>query len=257
MLMRVEAEALSDVGRMRQQNQDAFLIDDELKLFVVADGMGGHAGGQVASRLATKTIRACVRASARAVPDTFNAYPIESSPAREVLRSAVETAGRTIYSLAQERPDLHGMGTTTTAVLAVHGIAFIAHVGDSRCYLVRAGKAIQVSCDHSLVEEQVKAGTITRAQAQVSRVKNVILRSVGFDEDTAVDVSAFVLEPGDRILLCSDGLSNHLELEEIAQRLSGPNPATAADLVAVANERGGDDNITAVVVRTIAAAAES
>lgn len=246
----MHAQGASDVGKKRQGNQDSFLIDDTLGLAIVADGMGGHAGGQIASRLATKTVQACLRAAKTSDPGHFDAYPLESSPARETLRAAIEAAGRTIHSLAHERPDLNGMGTTATAIMCLHGNAFLAHVGDSRCYLVRKGKIVQVSLDHSLVSEQLRIGTITPEQAKNSRVKNVILRSVGFEDSTAVDLTGFKMEVGDQVVLCSDGFSNHIEAAELRDLLMREPAVTAGELVALANERGGDDNITVIICRT-------
>ena len=142
------------------------------------------------------------------------------------------------------------MGTTTTALLLLGGCAFVAHVGDSRCYLLRGDKLLQISEDHSLVNEQIKAGLLTREQAKASRHKNIITRSVGFEPDVAVDTFAMPVRPGDSFLLCSDGCSNLVNDEELAEALGNENVTSVpASLISLANERGGDDNVTVVCVR--------
>ncbi len=183
------ASGATDVGRRREQNEDAHLVDRSLGLFIVADGMGGHAGGGTASRLAVETIQASVRAAQSSRPEAFGATEgVEDSPLPEVLRQAVEDACARIFQTAQEDPELAGMGTTVTAALVNGRLAFVAHVGDSRCYLLREGRIYQVSEDHSLVNEQLKAGTISADEAKRSRFKNIITRSVGFEQQVQVDL---------------------------------------------------------------------
>jgi protein phosphatase len=247
----VEARGVTDVGRRREQNEDSFLVDLETHLFVVADGMGGHAGGGTASSLAVRTIQERVRSARAASPASFSAptaADAESFPS--VLRLAVEAACRAIYGAAQDDPSLAGMGTTVTAALVVGRTAYVAHVGDSRCYLLRGGRIFQLSEDHSLVNEQLKAGAITEEEARQSRFRNIITRSVGFEEDVLVDVVGLEIEAGDAIVLCCDGLSNLVTDAEILEIASGTRLAEAPErLVALANERGGDDNITVIVVK--------
>jgi PPM family protein phosphatase len=252
--MRVAARGLTDVGRKRDHNEDSFLVDEDLGLFIVADGMGGHAGGGTASRLAVETVQAAMREARAATPDLLSREgPLEQSPAREALREAVERACRSIYRAAQGDPNLAGMGTTVTAAAVAGRHAFVAHVGDSRCYLVRGGHIYQVSEDHSLVNEQLKAGAITADEAKSSRFKNIITRSVGFEEEVAVDLMGVDVEPGDRLVLCCDGLSNHAEDEEILHIVSSATFEEAPRrLVDLANDRGGDDNITVIVVEVAA-----
>ena len=239
------------MGRRREQNEDALLVDPESGLFVVADGMGGHAGGGTASSIAVETIQESVRAAREAAPAAFAAIaPQDASHFPTVLRGAVEAASREIYRTALEDPSLAGMGTTVTSVLVVGRTAFMAHVGDSRCYLLRAGRIFHISEDHSLVNEQLKAGAITEEEARSSRFRNIITRSVGFEEGVLVDVVGVEVEPGDVLVLCSDGLSNLVADPEILEIASGAHLAEAPEkLVALANERGGDDNITVIVVR--------
>ena len=247
----LHARGVTDVGRRREQNEDSFLVDPEAALFIVADGMGGHAGGATASSLAVRTIQERVR-SARAVAPTSFSSPssAEAGHFPVVLRLAVEAACRAIYTAAREEPSLAGMGTTVTAALVVGRSAFVAHVGDSRCYLVRGDRIFQLSEDHSLVNEQLKAGAITEEEAKQSRFRNIITRSVGFEEEVVVDVVGLDLEPGDTLVLCCDGLSNMVgdaEILDLASRL--PVSESPDRLVALANERGGDDNITVIVVK--------
>jgi len=248
--MRVAARGQTDVGRKRDHNEDSFLVDEPLGLFVVADGMGGHAGGGTASRIAVETIQARLRAAQTGDPAAFErAAPLEESSLREVLRAAVEGACLSIYRAAQGDPALAGMGTTVTAALIAGANAFVAHVGDSRCYLVRRGHIYQVSEDHSLVNEQLKAGAITADEARHSRFKNIITRSVGFEADVTVDMMGVEVEPGDRLVICCDGLTNLVDDVEILGVLGTATLDEAPGrLIDLANERGGDDNITVIVI---------
>jgi protein phosphatase len=248
--MTIAARGQTDVGRKRDHNEDSYLVDEDLGLFIVADGMGGHAGGGTASRLAVETIQARVRVAREAEPELFTApAPLEESSLREVLREAVESACQSIYQAAQGDPALAGMGTTVTAAVFSGQNAFIAHVGDSRCYLVRRARIYQVSEDHSLVNEQLKAGAITPDEARHSRFKNIITRSVGFEADVAVDMMGLEVEPGDRLVICCDGLSNLVDDQEILELVDeAPLDAAPKKLVDLANERGGDDNITVIVI---------
>jgi protein phosphatase len=241
---------MTDVGRRRDQNEDALLVDDDLLLYVVADGMGGHAGGGTASRLAVETVQRTVRAARSRSPDVFAPVAPEESALPGVLRGAVEQACAVIYAAAQADPELAGMGTTVTAVLLDGRSAFLAHVGDSRCYLLRDGNIRQISEDHSLVNEQVKAGALTADEAKHSRFKNIITRSVGFEREVQVDLMAFPVEAGDGLVVCCDGLTNLVEDDEILRIASeAPLAEAPARLVALANGRGGDDNITVILIR--------
>jgi protein phosphatase len=247
----IRAAGQTDVGRRRDHNEDSFLVDPTLGLFIVADGMGGHAGGGTASRLAVETIQTSVRGAHEREPGLFGiSASVEESPLPDVLREAVEAACARIFQTAQGSPELSGMGTTVTAALVDGRTAFIAHVGDSRCYLVRGARIYQVSEDHSLVNEQLKAGAISADEARNSRFKNIITRSVGFEQQVQVDLMGVELEAGDSLLICCDGLSNLVEDAEILHVLGeGDLEQMPARLIELANERGGDDNITVVVVR--------
>jgi protein phosphatase len=247
----IAARGVTDVGRRREHNEDAFLVDQEAGLFVVADGMGGHAGGGTASSIAVDTIHKSVRAAHEAATGALPGPPSqEVATFPTVLRTAVEDACKEIYRAAQADVSLAGMGTTVTAALVVGHTVFVAHVGDSRCYLLRGGRIFQLSEDHSLVNEQLKAGAITQEEARSSRFRNIITRSVGFEEDVLVDVVGLEVEDRDVVVLCCDGLSNLVTDPEILE-IAGKLPLTESPerLVALANERGGDDNITVIVVK--------
>jgi protein phosphatase len=248
--LRISARGLTDVGQRRDHNEDALLIDVDLGLFVVADGMGGHAGGGTASRLAVETIRAELQRVRGAEPGLFGSGTEgEENPLPDVLGHAVERACTVIFEAAQADPELAGMGTTVTAALIDSRSAFVAHVGDSRAYLLRGGHIYQVTQDHSLVAEQLRVGAISAEEARNSRFKNIITRSVGFERDVLVDLMGLELEPGDTMLICCDGLSNMIEDPEILRLVEAHGVDSVERLVDLANQRGGDDNITVAVVR--------
>jgi len=245
--VQITSYGATDVGRVREQNEDSYLIVEDHGLYVVADGMGGHLGGQMASSLAVKTIGEAIEECNEEIEEGVGVDPLESSPVPRLLAMAVRKACGAIYRTAQEDPELSGMGTTCTALLVRGERAFVAHVGDSRCYLQRGDKIIQITDDHSLVNEQIKEGLITREQARTSRLKNIITRSVGFERDVAVDTLALPVKAGDRLLMCSDGLANFVDDTEIGLALATlPLEEVPPRMVALANERGGDDNITVV-----------
>jgi serine/threonine protein phosphatase PrpC len=252
--LKVASAGLTDVGKKRNHNEDSFLVDDELQLYVVADGMGGHAGGGTASRIAVETIDRELRKIRDSKSSPFDAVaPLQESPLPEAIRSAVERACLNIFTTAQEDPRLAGMGTTVISLLVKDDFAFFAHVGDSRAYLVRGDLIQQISEDHSLVNEQIKAGMITPEEAKHSRYKNIITRSVGFEEEVQVDVMGLVSEAGDTFVLCSDGLANMIEDRELLDVVHRNKlQEIPKKLVDLANDRGGDDNITVIVVQTSA-----
>jgi protein phosphatase len=237
----------TDVGMRRDHNEDNYLVDDEQRLYVVADGMGGHLGGEMASMLAVSTIRDTVRDERKKLNGSHQG-PIEQHPALMILPTAVKRACAAIFHKAQEVPELQGMGTTVTGLAFEDGYAFFGHVGDSRAYLIRDGHIEQLSEDHSLVNEQLKAGLITPDQARMSRFKHIITRSVGFEEDVAVDTMVVPVQEGDVYVLCSDGLANLVSTLEIRDCVFDNFLRDAPrSLITLANERGGDDNITVVV----------
>lgn len=244
--MKYTAWGLSDVGRKRDHNEDAFLVNAPLGLYAVADGMGGHQGGERASRMALEVLESEIVAARQA-----GALPEKGANgnAGRVIERAAQRAGELIYQAAQSDPELRGMGTTLTAVLVHRGRAYVAHVGDSRCYLYRDGKCLQLTEDHSWVNEQVRAGLLSPEDARESKFKHIITRSVGFERHVTVDGVTLAIEPGDCFLLCSDGLSNLVEGEEIARVLTAHFYARVPPLlVELANDRGGDDNCTVVLL---------
>jgi protein phosphatase len=200
--------------------------------------------------MAVQAIETRIRAAREASPELFATNgTLEESNIPEFLREAVEMACQAIFQTAQGDPALAGMGTTVTAVVVAGPKAFVAHVGDSRCYLARRERIYQVTEDHSLVNEQLKAGAITPDEARHSRFRNIITRSVGFESDVMVDLMGIDLEAGDRIVICCDGLSNLVEDAEILETVSTvPLDVAPTALIDLANDRGGDDNVTVVVV---------
>jgi serine/threonine protein phosphatase PrpC len=248
--LRRNGVGLTDIGRRRTSNEDAFLLDNEMGLYVVADGMGGHAAGEVASREAVDTVMGMVRRGFSHV-DKFCADGASVDNMRAVqrlLESAVQAATYMVFAIAENDPDQKGMGTTVSALLLMDTHAVTAQVGDSRIYLARDGGVYQLTEDHTLVAWQVKQGIISEAEAALSPHKNVITRAVGSRDYVQVDTQCFETGPGDRFLVCSDGLHGYLQDEEIGPLLGlGPELATAR-LIDLANARGGRDNITAIVV---------
>ena len=244
--MRLTSCGMTDVGRRRNHNEDNFLINDNLNLYVVCDGMGGHLGGEVASAIAVHTIEEAFFTMewTKAESDEFEQL------AQEQMRFAVLLAGRRIFEVADSNPNFKGMGTTCVAMYVSNNMAYIGHVGDSRCYLIRNNDVVQVTEDHSWVNEQILAGKLTEEEAKNHRLKNVITRSLGFKADVEVDVMVKKLQTDDQLMLCSDGLSNLVDAEEIKDFLLEYSPQAAArQLINLACERGGDDNITVLILR--------
>ena len=244
----VTAAGATHVGLVRSCNQDSFLVDDELHLYLVADGMGGHAGGEIASNL-------CITSISQYLLDQkdliTNSQDRQHPDARisNLMANAVNHASTKIYERALEEPTLRGMGTTATAAVVVDKFAYIAHVGDSRCYLLRRGFIYQVTNDHSLVSEQVRAGILTKEEADLHHLRNVITRSVGYQEEEDVDTTSLALENGDMILMCSDGLHGKVSDKEMSLLLRENELDAAPKLINLANERGGEDNITVVILK--------
>lgn len=247
--MRIRSYGISDVGKRREKNEDSYLVSDDLCLYAVADGMGGHTGGDIASGLATSTLREVI-SSLESDPDTTLQEGVSIRPGeyQGYLRYAVSLSSKRIFEKSRSEATLKGMGTTTVAVFFRNNKAYIANVGDSRAYRIRGDEILQVTKDHSLVGEQMRAGIMTEEEARGSRLKNIITRSVGFQEDVEADIDIRVVRPGDRFLLCSDGLSNLMQDQEIMEVVvSNDLEAACRRLVDLANDRGGDDNITVVI----------
>jgi PPM family protein phosphatase len=249
MPFRIYSWGSTDVGMRRDHNEDSYLLAPDLNLYVVADGMGGHAGGEMASGISVRTIERHVRQRLAAI-DAQPKFtgPTEKSPLVKLISDAVRDACSTVHQKSHQMRELQGMGTTTTALLFHDRNAYVGHVGDSRCYLVREGRVLQVTEDHSLVNEQLRAGLITEAQARSSRFKNIITRSVGFEHDVDVDVVCVEAHVGDSWLVCCDGLSNFVTDLEIQDVVDDNFLHRVPDvLIDIANSRGGDDNITVVL----------
>jgi serine/threonine protein phosphatase PrpC len=256
--MELSFAAATDVGRQRQHNEDNFLIDKKLQLFIVADGMGGHAAGEVASSITVHQVRDAVHAN-RDLVERFKAgdEDVQAVELLQVLEHAIQDACGTVYNRAQVETDKRGMGTTASALLIVGAPGkqrgFIAHVGDSRIYLARQGQAHQLTEDHSLMNELVRRGKIRREEFDTSpykQFKNAVTRAVGVYASVEVDTFDFDILPGDRFLLCSDGMYAYLDEEELPDVLSqGEVDEVPRALVDKANRGGGHDNITAIVVR--------
>jgi len=255
MALRSVSAALTHVGRVREHNEDSHSCDDGLGLYVVADGMGGHAAGEVASAEAVDQVLAMVRRG-RASIDEFRQSPRDAdllSKVHRLLESAAQAATYVIFGMAEVSPDQQGMGTTLSSLLVVGDRAIIAQVGDSRVYLNRGTTAYQVTEDHTLVNLQVKMGVLTPEQAKTARHGHLITRAVGLKDYVEVDIFSFPITAGDRFLLCSDGMSDYLSnLDEAAALLGrGELAAVPPTLVNLALQRGGKDNITAVVVEIV------
>ena len=256
--MEVSFAAATDVGRQRNHNEDNFLIDKKLRLFLVADGMGGHAAGEVASSIAVHEIRDAINNN-RDLIDRYRVdHPgVQTYEILQVLEHAVQAACGAVHQRAQAEPDKRGMGTTAT-VLLIAGAGeqlrgFIAHVGDSRVYLARQHQCHVLTEDHSLMNELVRRGKLNREQIESSpykQYKNAVTRAVGVYSSVEVDTFDFDILPGDRFLICSDGMYAYIDEAELPTQLAdGDVKEVPKKLVDVANKGGGHDNITAVVIR--------
>jgi serine/threonine protein phosphatase PrpC len=246
--------AATDVGRKREINEDNFLVDKKLSLFVVADGMGGHASGEVASHIAVHEFRNALDAGRDLIERFAKGDPaVRPQDILTLMEQAIQTAGLAIYQKGQAEPEKRGMGTTTSALLIAGDRGFIAHVGDSRIYLVRRDQVVQLTEDHSLLNELVRRGKISKDGIEGSpykAYKNAVTRAVGVYENVQGDTIDFEILPGDQFLVCSDGLHTYLDDAKTIELLSKEDITEAPRrFVELANTGGGHDNITAVVVR--------
>ncbi|HEX2736329.1 MAG TPA: cyclic nucleotide-binding domain-containing protein [Polyangiaceae bacterium] len=250
--------ALSDVGKKRDHNEDSFLVDESLSLFVVCDGMGGHAAGEVASAIAVKTMQDEIRSESDVLRDYVagkqGASKVSKKEILNMLEFAANRASQRVYQAAQADASKRGMGTTLVAILFVGPQAFVVHVGDSRLYQLRAGNLEQLTVDHNVYNELIKRKKMTREQVMQIAPKNAITRAVGVYESCEPESFAIDVVAGDRFLLCTDGLSEYFEepqgsLQELGKAISdGDLDRSAKSLIDTANQRGGKDNITAVIV---------
>src|SRR3989339_422032 len=248
--------AKSDPGKVRTNNEDNFFTDPELGLFIVADGMGGHSSGEVASKMAKDVISANYKSALLKQRDTEHTQVMfgQNNPALSEsanhLVSSIRIANQVIYESSQAYPQNQGMGTTVVSVLVKDKSYVVAWVGDSRVYLIRHNQIQQLSTDHSLVQEQVTKGLISADQAEKSEFKNILTRALGAAETVEIDAVETPAFDGDYILLCSDGLTRMLsdqKILEIIQKAQRPD-AICEELISAANEAGGRDNVTAVII---------
>ena len=252
--MRIDVGASTSVGRVRENNEDAYLVSEPDGLFVVSDGMGGEAHGEVASALTVKAIAEHCKASVADPTSTLVGTEIpDVSPQANRLASAVRAANLAIFQSGVVNPEQRGMGATVVAAWLNDSDLSVAHVGDSRIYLFHAGELKQITADHSLVAEQVRHGLLTPAQAAVSTFQNVLTRALGPREEAKVDAADHKVVSGDILLLCTDGVTRMVSDADLAAKLSSAKTAQQAadELVALADERGGTDNSTVVVVRIL------
>src|SRR5271169_5906790 len=251
MSLELEVAGSSDVGRVRPSNEDSFGYDQQLGIFVVCDGMGGHAAGEVASQIAVDTVLAYFREDQPSV--TKSASADDTPLGARLLAEAVKKANDAILEYADVHKNTSGMGTTLVAVRFADGNVSIANVGDSRIYLLRDGELHQLTEDHSLVMEQVRRGMLTLEQAKQSSAQNIITRALGTDDATLPDLGEFPAQAGDVLLLATDGVLRHVTDSEIRDTLlQVPSlKAACATLIDLANEGGGDDNSTCVLVRML------
>jgi len=238
--MLMQVAGLTDVGRVRSANEDAYGLCPEAGFFVVCDGMGGAAAGEVASHTVVDAV----------MEGLCNTHSPEDL--RQIIESNIIAANQRVFAHAEREASLHGMGTTLVALLVRDSRVWIAHVGDSRCYRFRAGALERMTQDHSLVDEQVRLGQMTPAEAEMSPFRNVITRAIGTRETVMPDIEERTTESDDLFLLCSDGLTKELSEARIAKIL-GENSADVQTLcerlIEEANEAGGSDNITAILVK--------
>ncbi len=249
-MLRIKACGLSDVGLTRVHNEDYFEIDPEHKLYIVADGMGGHSHGEVAAQIAVNAIRDFIHKTAD--KDTTWPFGMDSRLERHtnLLKMSVRIAHDHVLRAISRDGSLYGMGTTVVGILLAGSVAAVAHVGDSRAYRLRKGKLDQLTQDHTWVNEQVVAGFLSKEQARSHPLKNVVTRALGGESDVLVDVREIEVLPGDIFLLCSDGLTGMLSDGDIRDRLASGSSLheICRRLVNDSNARGGIDNVTVVLL---------
>lgn len=235
--------AATDTGRVRKINEDSYYNDPEqMGLYIVADGMGGHLAGEVASSLAVDTISGLLK-------DTLMGGNSRASYIEDAIRDAVVKTNKTVYDLATSKSDYSGMGTTVVVCILKKNHLHVAHIGDSRAYLLREGVLKQLTTDHSLVQELLSKGRITEEEAVDHPRKNILTRALGTDPAVEVDTKDIALKSGDIIILCTDGITNHVDPQEIKDFATGNSPEMACqEMIGLANDRGGFDNMTVMII---------
>ena len=250
--MHIQAGARTNLGRVRKNNEDCYSVDSSLQLYVLSDGMGGEAHGEVASQLAVQTILThCRQAENSRTTPMFGESSPDVSERTNRLVSAIHLANRKVFETAASNPEQKGMGATVVAAWIEAQRLSLAHVGDSRAYLLRAGSMDQLTADHSLVAEKVRVGILTPQEADASEMQSVLTRAVGTNSSVEVDTDEQVLLAGDFVLLCTDGLTRMVTDPEIASTLltSASAQECAERLVDLANDNGGVDNVSVIVLR--------
>jgi PPM family protein phosphatase len=249
--LKITSYGLTDLGKRRQTNEDAYMCDDELGLWIVADGMGGHAAGEVASQEAVDTVYGMVKRGKHALDLGGDFSEEKARAAARLLEGSVQAATYMVFAMAELDANKAGMGTTISTMMSFGDGAVIAQVGDSRIYRVRSAEVAQLTEDHTLIAWQLKQGLITADEAKHSRHRNVITRAVGNRDYVQVDTSLVELEIGDQYLLCSDGLHGYLRPQEIPEIATSGGEVAVQRFIELANSRGGRDNITAVLVEVV------
>jgi protein phosphatase len=251
--MKISYQAVTDIGRKRKGNEDALFLNPEQRLFVVADGMGGHAAGEVASKIAVDSINEFVALTGGDEEITWP-FGLDETISYDGnrLKTAIRHANRRVLEATREKTEYEGMATTVAAVLVDGDLANLGHVGDSRIYLWSEGKLGLLTSDHSWVNEQIQSGVISADQARNHPLRNVVTRALGGKQDLSVDMQVRKMKAGEMLLLCSDGLTTRVSDEEIARVLGeagGDVNQAAHSLVEAANAHGGEDNITVVLLK--------
>jgi PPM family protein phosphatase len=251
---KVISHVKTDVGMVREHNEDSACADAEGMFFVVADGMGGHAAGEVASAMAVEEMKRALE-TARPQIQSFENEPSEEARKQLValLESSVQKAHQAVFERGGRESDKKGMGTTLDVLLVADGEAFVAHVGDSRTYLIRSGSVAQVTTDHTVAEVLVIEGKLTPEEARMSPLRTILINAVGVSPDVGVELAHIRLRRGDKILLCSDGLHDYFpsELELGDVLTSGDGEKGLEKVVSMAKDRGGHDNITGILVEVV------
>lgn len=243
----IKAYAKSDVGKVREMNQDYYYISnslDEVQLYILADGMGGYNGGEIASKIAVETAK-------NYIENNFKEIEKDRDSIIQLLGSSMEYANMVVYEKSQEKPELHGMGTTLEICLIYNNKVYIGHIGDSRIYRIRKEFIRKLTQDHSYVQKLVKEGKITKEQAEVHPQKNMLTRALGCNAFVEPDVMVKGFLKDDILVMCSDGLTNMVKTEIIYKEASKNIEQAPKELVRIANENGGKDNVTVVIIKNI------
>ncbi len=236
--------AKTDIGKARELNQDYYYVSpptDEIKLYILADGMGGYKGGEVASKLATETVKEYIY-------ETFDQIDKQKETILEMIRQAMNYANQKVYEKSQNQKELEGMGTTLEVCLIYNNKAYIGHIGDSRIYRLRKGVMRRLTKDHSYVQQLVEDGKITRQEATTHPKKNMLTKALGCTPYVEPDLRARNIEKGDVFMMCSDGLTNMIAEEKICETILEDKSSAADELIKRANSFGGYDNITVVII---------